>query len=144
LSADRATASEIARLREILGRLAVATEGTRQRRIESRYYIDVAAAAQSVRLTLQEIELQAELGQLLWGTPRTAAELAGTIASHRQVVDAIEARDGALARQLTEGHIAEVTARLIDVHLDLTRRGQQRTRADVAALPSSAAAGAGS
>ena len=89
LAADRATASEIARLREILDRLAAVDEGTRQRRIESRYYIDVAAAAQSVRLTLQEIELQAELGQLLWGTPRTAAELAATIASHRQVVDAI-------------------------------------------------------
>ncbi len=143
LAADRATASEIVRLREILDRLAAVGEGTRQRRIESRYYIDVAAAAQSVRLTLQEIELQAELGQLLWGTPRTAAELAATIASHRQVVDAIESRDGALARQLTETHIGEVIARLIDVHLDLTRRGQQRTGADTTVLPH-AAAGAGS
>ena len=110
LAADRATAGEVARLREILARLAAATGGTEQRRIESRYYIDVAAAAQSLRLTMQEIELQAELGQLLWGTPRTAAELGRAVANHRQVVDAIEARDGELARRITEAHLGEVTA----------------------------------
>src|SRR4030081_3952466 len=118
-AACRATASEIARLREILDRLEVAAEGTQQRRIESRYYIDVAAAAQAVRRTMQEIELQAELGQLLWGTPRSATELVLTIASHRRVVDAIEARDGALARELTEAHIGQITAQLIDVHVGL-------------------------
>lgn len=144
LSACRATASEIARLREILDRLEVAAEGTQQRRIESRYYIDVAAAAQSVRLTMQEIELQAELGQLLWGTARSAGELATTVASHRQVVDAIEARDAALARRITEAHIGAVTGHLIDVHLRLARQGRQRSRL---ARPGSrfppAAAGAG-
>jgi DNA-binding FadR family transcriptional regulator len=127
LCAERATASEIGRLREILDRMAAAPEVIQQRRIESRYYIDMAASAQSVRLTLQEIELQAELGQLLWATPRSAAELAATVASHRQVVDAIEAHDGALARRITEDHIGEVTGRLIEVHLRLTRRGKQRT-----------------
>ena len=50
---------------------------------------------------MQEIELQAELGQLLWGTPRSAAELAAAVDNHRRVVDAIEARDGAGARRIT-------------------------------------------
>jgi DNA-binding FadR family transcriptional regulator len=135
LSADRATASEIARLREILDRLEAAADAAQQRRIESRYYIDVAAAAQSVRLTTQEIELQAELGQLLWGTPRSASELVATIASHRRVVDAIEARDGVLARQLTEVHIGQVTAQLIDVHVDLTRRARRPGGRAAALLP---------
>jgi len=145
LSADRATASEIARLREILDRLEAAAQGAQQRRIESRYYIDVAAAAQSVRLTTQEIELQAELGQLLWGTPRSATELVATIASHRRVVDAIEARDGVLARELTEVHIGQVIAQLIDVHIGLTRRARQSGGCTAALLPyPPAAAGAGS
>jgi DNA-binding FadR family transcriptional regulator len=143
LAADRATAGELARLREILARLTAASEGTEQRRIESRYYIDVAAAAQSVRLTMQEIELQAELGQLLWGTPRSAAELAAAVASHQQVVDAIEARDGELARRLTEAHVARTTALLIDVHVRLTRRRLTDPTAPAAPYPS-AAAGAGS
>jgi DNA-binding FadR family transcriptional regulator len=140
LCAERATTQEIRRLRETLARLAAATEGTEQRRIESRYYIDVAAAAQSVRLTMQEIELQAELGQLLWATPRAASELAATVADHQQVVDAIEARDGGLARRVAERHIAEVTAQLVDVHVNLTRRGL-RPAEPAARLPS---AGAGS
>ncbi|GAA3080406.1 FCD domain-containing protein [Pseudonocardia yunnanensis] len=142
LCAQRATASEIARLREILDRMAASPEGIQQRRIESRYYIDTAAAAQSVRLARKEIELQAELGQLLWGTPLSAPELASTVANHRQVVDAIEARDGALARRITEDHIGEVTAHLIDVHLRLTRRGQQRSARQGSHFPP-AAAGAG-
>jgi len=142
LCAQRATASEIARLREILDRMAASAEGIQQRRIESRYYIDTAASAQSVRLTLKEIELQAELGQLLWGTPRSAPELASTVANHRQVVDAIEARDGALARRIAEDHIGEVTGHLIDVHLRLTRRGQQRSARHGSHFPP-AAAGAG-
>jgi DNA-binding FadR family transcriptional regulator len=122
LAAERATRAEIGRLREILARLAATPEGTEQRRIESRYSIDVAATAQSVRLTMQEIELQAELGQLLWGTPRTPAELAAAVATHRQVVDAIEARHAEAARRITEEHIGRVTAQLIDAHVRLTRR----------------------
>jgi DNA-binding FadR family transcriptional regulator len=126
LAAARASDSEIARLRETLDRLDAAAGGTEQRRIEGRWFIDVAAAAQSVRLTREEIELQFELGQLLWGTERTAAELGLALESHRRVVDAIEARDGALARDLTEQQIAAVTSRLIEVHVRLTRQGHRR------------------
>lgn len=105
----------------------------------------MAATAQSVRLTLQEIELQAELGQLLWGAPRTADELAAAVANHRWVVDAIESRDGALARRITEAQIADATVRLIDLHVSLMRQGG----AGLAAPPSAGrrsfpAAGAGS
>lgn len=123
LAAERATAGDITRLRELLDRLSAAPESIQQRRIESRFHIDVAAAARSVRLTLQEIELQTELGRLLWATPRTAAELVAAITSHRQVVDAIAARDGARARRITEDHIGQVTARLVDAHVGPARRG---------------------
>lgn len=126
LAAERASDSEIARLRETLDRLASAEGGTEQRRIEGRWFIDVAAAAQSVRLTREEIELQFELGQLLWGTERTRAELDLALAGHRRVVDAIAARDGAAARAHTEEQIAAVTSGLIEVHVRLTRQGHRR------------------
>jgi DNA-binding FadR family transcriptional regulator len=139
LAAERATRGEIGRLREILSRLSATPEGTEQRRIESRYYIDVAATAQSVRLTMQEIELQAELGQLLWGTPRTPAELTAAVGAHLQVVDAIEARDAVGARRITEAHIGRVTAQLIDAHVRLTRRRRNHSVSPVP--PATAEAG---
>lgn len=121
LAAERATASEIARLRDIADRLAAATDDADQRRIEGRYYIDVAAIAQSVRLTRQEIDMQAELGQLLWGTKRSADELADTVDSHRRVIAAIDNREGDLARRITEEYIAKTTGRLIELHVALAR-----------------------
>lgn len=126
LAAERASEGEIERLRETLGRLAAATGGTARRRIESRFFIDVAAAAQSVRLTREEIELQFELGQVMWGAGLAEADPLATVEGHHRVVDAIAARDGVLARGLTEEHIASVTARLVDAHVRLMRRHNRR------------------
>ncbi|MGY1618952.1 FadR/GntR family transcriptional regulator [Geodermatophilus sp. SYSU D00691] len=105
LAATRASRTEIARLRDIVERLARAESVTDQRRAEGRYYIELAACAQSVRLTMQLMDLHLELGQLPW-PPAHAPQLLGVIvASHRAVVDAIAARDAVTARALTEGHI---------------------------------------
>ncbi|RBY83764.1 GntR family transcriptional regulator [Geodermatophilus sp. TF02-6] len=121
LAATRASRTETARLREIVDRLAHADSVTGQRRTEGRYYIELAACAQSVRLTMQEMDLHLELGQLPW-PPAHAPELLGVIvASHRAVVDAIEARDAGTARALTEGHIETRTLWSIELRL---RAGQ--------------------
>ncbi|MGY1916384.1 FadR/GntR family transcriptional regulator [Blastococcus sp. SYSU DS0973] len=105
LAASRASRTEVTRLRDIVDRLAEAPSVTGQRRAEGRYYIELAACAQSVRLTMQEMDLHLELGQLPW-PPASAPELLGTIvAAHRATVDAIEGRDPARARMLTERHI---------------------------------------
>ncbi|MGY1774176.1 FadR/GntR family transcriptional regulator [Blastococcus sp. SYSU D00813] len=117
LAASRASAVEIARLRDIVDRLAAAGSTTAQRRIEGRYYIELAASAQSVRLTMQEMDLHLELGQLPW-PPAHIPELLGVIvAGHRAVLDAIEARDAALARVLTEEHVARRTVWSIELRL---------------------------
>src|SRR5215212_7215610 len=50
LAAGRASVREIARLRDIVDRLARAESVTGQRRAEGRFYIELAACAQSVRL----------------------------------------------------------------------------------------------
>lgn len=123
LAAVRASASDLLRLRQLVDRFAAAEEAGEQRRIEGRYHIALAAAAQSVRLTTQEIELQSELGQVLWGSSRSEAEVSQDAAAHRAVLDAIEDRDPVLARDRAEEHLDRVTLRLIGLHLALVRRG---------------------
>jgi len=104
-------------LRDIVDRLARDTTTTGQRRADGRFYVEMAACAQSVRLTMQEMELHLELGQLPW-PPADAPRLLGTIvASHRAVVDAIEARDTARARAITEQHVDTRTLWAVELHL---------------------------
>jgi DNA-binding FadR family transcriptional regulator len=123
LAATRASRTEIARLRDIVDRLAHADSVTGQRRAEGRYYVELAACAQSVRLTMQVMDLHLELGQLPW-PPAHAPELLGVIvASHRAVVAAIEARDAATARALTEGHIETRTLWSIELRLRAVQDG---------------------
>lgn len=121
LAAQRATASEIQRLHDSIARMRAAGGAVEHRRIEGRFSIDVAAIAQSVRLTRLEIDLQAELGQLLWGTDLAEPDQELATGRHERVVLAIADRQGDVARQLTEEHIAATTSRLIGLHVQLTR-----------------------
>lgn len=117
LAAARASRVEVARLRDVVDRLASADSVTGQRRAEGRYYIELAACAQSVRLTMQEMDLHLELGQLPW-PPAGAPELLDTIVtSHRAVIDAVEARDPDRARALTEEHIDLRTRWAVELRL---------------------------
>jgi DNA-binding FadR family transcriptional regulator len=120
LAAERATMAEIDRLASILDGLAAARRRADQRRIEGRYYIEVAAAAQSVRLTQQELALQSELAELQLYSRDTAGGTVLTVHRHRQVVAAIRDRDGVLARQLTEAQIAARTLGMIEIHVTET------------------------
>ncbi|SOD94906.1 FadR/GntR family transcriptional regulator [Blastococcus haudaquaticus] len=117
LAAGRASRTEIARLRDIVDRLAIADSVTGQRRAEGRYFIELAACAQSVRLTMQVMDLHLELGQLPWPPASDPGLLDVMVAGHRAVVDAIEDRDGGLARRLTEEHIETRTLWSIELRL---------------------------
>jgi DNA-binding FadR family transcriptional regulator len=121
LAALRASPTETDRLREIVDRIERGTSVPEQRRADGRYYVEVAACAQSVRLTMQEMDLHLELGQLPWA-PAVAPQLLGRIvADHRAVVEAIEARDPARARAITETHIETRTRWSVDLLLRQAR-----------------------
>ena len=120
LAATRASRTEIARMRDIVDRLASAGSVTGQRRTDGRYYIELAACAQSVRLTMQEMDLHLELGQLPWAPAQAPELLEVIVADHRAVVDAIQARDADRARALTEQHIDRRTHWSIELRLGLT------------------------
>jgi DNA-binding FadR family transcriptional regulator len=75
LAALRGSAREVERLGDLAARMADADDDVALRRLDGRFFIELAAAAQSVRLTRQEIDLQGELAQLSWVQPgRDAAD----------------------------------------------------------------------
>jgi DNA-binding FadR family transcriptional regulator len=119
LAAERASGPEIDRLGTTLDRFEHAPTIAARRRIEGRFYIEMAAASQSVRLTRQEIELQSELAELQLSPRATAGWASEAIGRYRAVVDAVARRDGALARRLTEETIASRTLGMIEIHLSL-------------------------
>ena len=117
LAAARASGTEVARLRDVVDRLAAADSVPARRRADGRFYVELAACAQSVRLTMQQMDLLLEFGQLPWA-PGTSAELLDEVVStHRAVLDAIEARDAASARDLTQQHVDARTRWLVELRL---------------------------
>ena len=72
LAAQRALAGEVATLREHVGRLRARAGLTERRRADARIHIEIAAVAQSPRLTREEMNLWSEVGDLVW-LPVTAA-----------------------------------------------------------------------
>jgi DNA-binding FadR family transcriptional regulator len=117
LAAERASEAEIARMSDIVDRLAEVESGPAQRRTDGRFYIELAACAQSVRLTMQEMDLHVELGQLPW-PPASAPELLdAVVAAHRGVVEAIAARDATRARDLAQEQVDAYTRWLIELRL---------------------------
>ncbi|GAB3733547.1 FadR/GntR family transcriptional regulator [Nocardiopsis nanhaiensis] len=121
LAAERASADHVTRLRDIVCRLAEASAPGTQQRLAGRFHIEVAATAQSVRLTSQEFDVQAEVGALAWVPNHTARTHGETVDTHQAVTDAIEAHDGTRARELTEQHVEALTQGLIEIHFNLVK-----------------------
>ena len=118
LAAERALAADVTTLREHAERLRGATALTQRRRADARLHIEIAATAQSPRLTREEIELWSEIGDLVW-LPEHDVESA--CQDHELLIDAIEGHAPERARQLAERHVAAQTSRLLELRLSLHR-----------------------
>ena len=107
LAADRADDADAERL-AVLARRPPPAAAAGIQRLEGQFHLDLAATAQSARLTREEMALQAELGPVLWlahaqeGSPEQAAT------RHRAIADAV--RDGKpdVARAQAEAHVGEL------------------------------------
>jgi GntR family transcriptional regulator, transcriptional repressor for pyruvate dehydrogenase complex len=118
LAAQRALPGEVATLREHVGRLRAAGTLSERRRADARIHIEIAAAAQSPRLTREEMTLWSEVGDLVW-LPVTGGQVPGVSSEHDALIDAIEQQDGEHARRLAEQHVLAETSRLLDLRLGL-------------------------
>ena len=121
LAAERALPDEVDGLRQQAQRLSSATSASERRRADTQFTIAVAAAAQSSRLTAEEIRLRAEIGDLLW-LHLSEADHAASVRSRLRLVEAIGRRDARRARILAEEHVAADTERLLRLRLTLPDR----------------------
>jgi GntR family transcriptional regulator, transcriptional repressor for pyruvate dehydrogenase complex len=118
LAAERSSPEDVERLHLATEDLRTAI-GAEAARAERHFHLEIAAAAQSPRLTHQEVQLQSERGGLLWlplGEHETHAQ---AYAEHQAITTAIAEADGDLARKLTEEHILGALDTLAEVHLSL-------------------------
>ena len=118
LAAERALEGEVATLREHLERLRAARTLTDRRRADARIHVEIAATAQSPRLTREEMALWSAVGDLVW-LPVGEVQAVAVIAEHGPLIDAIERRDPDRARALAEDHVDAETERLLRRRLEL-------------------------
>jgi GntR family transcriptional repressor for pyruvate dehydrogenase complex len=118
LAAERAMPDEIDSLVRQVDRLQAAGTLSQRRRADTQFTIEVAAAAQSSRLTREELRLRAEVGDLLW-LQRSASDHRESVRSRRRLIEAIRARKASRARQLAESYVAADTRMLLQLRLEL-------------------------
>ena len=119
LAAQRADDGDLLRLRQ-LASLPTDRAGA-PARVEGQFHLDLAAAAQSARLTREEMALQAEFGPVLWLANALDAAPVGTAAAHDAIVAAVA--DGAVeeAGACAERHVAELFAAVRGLHHEARR-----------------------
>ncbi|MFK4145039.1 FadR/GntR family transcriptional regulator [Streptomyces sp. NPDC004065] len=119
LAADRTEPDDLGQLRRTVAELSRAPDAGARSRVYGRFHVELAAAAQSARLTREQVALQTEVGALLClvlGDDEYREEAADR---HRAVIRAVQ--DGApdSARTLAERCVQESAARLIALRLTL-------------------------
>ncbi|WP_041770438.1 FadR/GntR family transcriptional regulator [Metapseudomonas resinovorans] len=125
LAAKRSAREHHARLEHYIRALGEATTRMERRRADARFHIEIAVAAQSVRLTHAEMSLQAEIGELLWIPVSGAQSPEAVQQEHRAIADAIVAGDPNLAGALAEAHVTRGIKRLIDLRLNLLAQEEE-------------------
>lgn len=123
LAAKRASAEQHEKLQRLIAELDAASGMLKQRQIDARFHIEIAVAAQSVRLTRNEARLQAELGELLWLPYRGKPDVAAMQIEHRAILDAVIANDSNLAGALAQAHASREVRRLTAMKLELMAEG---------------------
>ncbi|MFV5994160.1 FadR/GntR family transcriptional regulator [Streptomyces sp. NPDC056231] len=117
LAAQRTEPEDLQQLQRSLGELVDAEDLKACSRIIGRFHVELAAAAQSARLTREEVTLQTEVGALLPLALGENEHLKDIADRHRAVVTAVH--DGAddRARALAEQSVQAAMSRLIEIRL---------------------------
>jgi DNA-binding FadR family transcriptional regulator len=130
LAAERALPEEVQNLDRQVERLRAADTASERRRADTQFNIEVAAAAQSPRLTREELRLRAEVGDLLW-LRLDENDHEASVRARGRLVEAISRRRPSRARELAERHVTADTTRLLRLRLriyELERAGTADAR----------------
>lgn len=117
LAAERTSTEEIAQLRSHLEGMLGADSAADYSRADSRFHMEIAAAARSQRLTAAETAIQAELHELLSIDDLQAETIALSNREHGAILAAIESREVSLAQRLAAEHVRRVVKMLISERL---------------------------
>ncbi|WP_060512289.1 FadR/GntR family transcriptional regulator [Pseudomonas sp. NBRC 111124] len=124
LAAKRSSPEQQARIAQHIETLSQASSRLARHRADARFHIEVAAAAQSLRLTSAEMRLQSEVGELLWMEAAGGGDVTVVEHEHRAILEALMAGDAVLAGALAEAHVSRGIKRLISLRLELLADGQ--------------------
>jgi DNA-binding FadR family transcriptional regulator len=127
LAAERASPDDLERLGEAAGAFAAATDLERRHHADGRFHVEVAAAAQSARLTREEIRMQTEIGPLLWLPGADGHTRRRLDRQHRDILTAIAAQHTDRAAALARRHVTDAIERLVELHLSLVEPGSAQT-----------------
>lgn len=119
LAADRAGPDDVGRVRTAADRFAQAADPGSRRRADGHFHVEVAAAGQSTRLTRAEMDLQTEVGPLLWLPFSDGAAHALAVEQHTAICEAIAGGDAAQAQRLVTIHVHEALARVTEAYYAL-------------------------
>ncbi len=119
LAAQRTEPEDLLQLRRTLDELAHADDAAARSRMYGRFHVELAAAAQSARLTREQVGLQTEIGALLCLVLAQDAYREEVAERHRSVISAVQDGASDSARELAERCVQESTARLIALRLAL-------------------------
>ncbi|MEU6373078.1 GntR family transcriptional regulator [Streptomyces sp. NPDC046909] len=119
LAAERTEPDDLVQLRRTAEELTQAGDAAARSRVYGRFHVELAAAAQSARLTREQVALQTEVGALLClvlGDDEYREEVSERL---RFVISAVQDGGHESARELAERCVLESTSRLIALRLTL-------------------------
>jgi DNA-binding FadR family transcriptional regulator len=126
LAASRAVESDLDRFRRLLDTFAAASDPTALARADSRIWLELAVMAQSRRLLGLELQLQLEIGELLWAPIGSPRDRHTALEPLQQLADALARRDAEAAALVTGRRIAADTFHMIDQKLTLALHGDEK------------------
>ena len=134
LAATRGSQSNLDNLRDFADRVAAAKTSRDARRANGRFHLELAAAAQSKRLARAEFTMHEELDWLFGLALSTPHERRSNADRLLAVVEALNHRDAAAARDAAQLQIEALVGRLSQLRLEaLAQRSPKRPRSTLAA-----------
>jgi DNA-binding FadR family transcriptional regulator len=115
-AAERSGRLSLGRLASRAVKIESAEDSAQAIRDDSRFHIELAASSGSVRLTREEMAMQAEVGPLIWAAPAVYANAAS---EHVAIVESIRSGDEARARSLAEDHVRADMNRVLDLRMSV-------------------------
>jgi DNA-binding FadR family transcriptional regulator len=117
LAAQRASDSNVQRLQRQVEKLASAETELEARRAHGRFHIELAAAAQSTRMTRAELELYEEFDWLLGGALTDVEGRRKAVDELSEIVAAVGRGDPEAARAASTGHSVSTVEALANLRL---------------------------